>query len=105
MAAPELATAVQHGANIVVCVFDNGTYGTIRMHQERAYPGRVSGTGLVNPDFKALAQSFGMAAWYVTMTDDFLPALEAALASGRPSLIHVRQSPEDIAPGKRLSAL
>ncbi|MGY6627777.1 MAG: thiamine pyrophosphate-dependent enzyme [Oceanicaulis sp.] len=105
MAAPELATAVQHGANIVVCVFDNGTYGTIRMHQERAYPGRVSGTGLVNPDFKMMALSFGMAAWYVAATDEFLPALEDALASGRPSLIHVRQSPEDIAPGKRLSQL
>ncbi|KAA5804802.1 thiamine pyrophosphate-binding protein [Alkalicaulis satelles] len=103
MAAPELATAVQHGANIVACVFDNGVYGTIRMHQDRDYPGRVSGTDLVNPDFKALAQSFGMAAFYVETTDAFAPALDAALAAGRPALIHVRQSPYDIAPGKRLS--
>lgn len=103
MAAPELATAVQHGANIVVCVFDNGVYGTIRMHQDRDYPGRVSGTELINPDFKALAQSFGMAAFYVAATDEFAPALDAALAAGRPALIHVRQSPADIAPGKKLS--
>jgi hypothetical protein len=61
MSLPELATAVQHGANIVVAVFDNGSYGTIRMHQERAYPGRVSGTQLSNPDFKAMAESFGAA--------------------------------------------
>ena len=102
MAAPELATAVQHGANIVVCVFDNGAYGTIRMHQERAYPGRVSGTDLANPDFKLMAEACGCAAWYVERTEEFAAALEAALDAGRPALIHVRQSLADIAPGKTI---
>lgn len=102
MSAPELATAVQHGANIVVAVFDNGSYGTIRMHQERAYPGRVSGTGLSNPDFKAMAESFGAAGFFVDKTEDFMPALDAALAAGRPALIHVKQALTDIAPGKRI---
>lgn len=103
MAAPELATAVQHQANIVVCVFDNGAYGTIRMHQELHYPGRTSGTGLVNPDFKAMAESFGAAGFYVDETDDFLETLEAALAADRPALIHVKQDLADIAPGRTLS--
>ncbi len=102
MAAPELATAVQHGANIVVCVFDNGAYGTIRMHQERAYPGRVSGTDLSNPDFKMMAEACGCAGFFVDKTDDFAPALEAALKAGRPALIHVKQSLADIAPNKTL---
>jgi acetolactate synthase-1/2/3 large subunit len=103
MAAPELATAVQHGANIVVCVFDNGAYGTIRMHQERAYPGRVSGTDLSNPDFKMMAEACGCAGFFVDKTEDFAPALEAALKAGRPALIHVKQSLADIAPNKTLS--
>lgn len=103
MSAPELATAVQHKANIIVCVFDNGAYGTIRMHQERAYPSRVSGTALSNPDFKMMAESFGATGFYVERTEDFMPALEAALDAGRPALIHVRQSLADIAPGKTLA--
>ncbi|MEQ8434327.1 MAG: thiamine pyrophosphate-binding protein [Oceanicaulis sp.] len=103
MAAPELATAVQHSANIVVCVFDNGSYGTIRMHQERAYPGRVSGTDLSNPDFKMMAEACGCAGFFVDRTEDFAPALEAALKAGRPALIHVKQSLADIAPNKTLS--
>ena len=102
MSVPELATAVQHGANIVVAVFDNGSYGTIRMHQERAYPGRVSGTGLSNPDFKVMAESFGAAGFFVDRTEDFMPALEAALEAGRPAVIHVKQALTDIAPGKRI---
>ena len=103
MAAPELATAVQHRANIVVCVFDNGAYGTIRMHQEMHYPGRVSGTGLSNPDFKAMAESFGAAGFFADRTEDVLPAIEAALAAGRPALVHIKQSLADIAPGKTLA--
>lgn len=103
MAAPELATAVQHGANIVVCVFDNGSYGTIRMHQERAYPGRVSGTDLCNPDFAAMAEAFGCAGFFVDRTEGFADALDAALKAGRPALIHVKQSLADIAPGKTIS--
>jgi len=105
MAAPELATAVQHGVNIIVCVFDNAAYGTIRMHQEHAYPGRVSGTGLVNPDFAAMAESFGAAGFYVERTQEFEPAFDAAMKAGRPALIHVRQLLEDIAPGKRLNSV
>jgi len=103
MAAPELATAVQHGANIVVAVFDNGAYGTIRMHQEKSYPGRVSGTDLANPDFKMMAEACGCAGYFVDRTEDFEPALEAALNAGQPALIHVKQSLADIAPGKTLS--
>lgn len=103
MAAPELATAVQHKANIIVCVFDNGAYGTIRMHQDMHYPGRVSGTELVNPDFKLMAESFGAAGFFVEKTEDFMPALEAALEAGRPALIHIKQSMHDIAPGKTLT--
>lgn len=102
MAAPELATAVQHGANIVVCVFDNGSYGTIRMHQERAYPGRVSGTTLANPDFRAMAEAFGCAGFFVDRTEEFAAAMDAALKAGRPALIHVKQSLADIAPGKTI---
>ncbi|MCP2679695.1 thiamine pyrophosphate-binding protein [Maricaulaceae bacterium NA33B04] len=103
MSVPEMATAVQHGSNIVVCVFDNGAYGTIRMHQDMHYPGRVSGTELANPDFKAMAESFGAEGFYVERTEDFMPALEAALDAGRPALIHIKQSVHDIAPGKTLS--
>lgn len=103
MAAPELATAIQHAANIIVCVFDNGAYGTIRMHQEMHYAGRVSGTDLANPDFKLMAESFGAAGFFVDRTEDFMPALEAAMAAGRPALIHIKQSLADIAPGKTLT--
>jgi acetolactate synthase-1/2/3 large subunit len=103
MAAPELATAVQHGANIIVCVFDNGAYGTIRMHQEMHYAGRVSGTDLANPDFKLMAESFGAAGFFVDRTEDFMPTLDAAMAAGRPALIHIKQSLADIAPGKTLA--
>ncbi len=102
MAAPELATAVQHGVNIVVCVFDNRAYGTIRMHQEKSYPGRVSGTDLSNPDFRMMAEACGCAGFLVERTEDFETAFEAALACGKPALIHVRQSLVDIAPGKTL---
>jgi acetolactate synthase-1/2/3 large subunit len=103
MSLPELATAVQHRANVVIAVFDNGAYGTIRMHQERAYPGRPSGTQLDNPDFKVMAESFGAAGFFVERTEDFMPALEAALNADRPAVIHVKQSLADIAPGKRIT--
>ncbi len=103
MAAPELATAVQHRANIVVCVFDNGAYGTIRMHQEMHYPGRVSGTGLANPDFKAMAESFGAAGFFADTTQGAIAAIDEALKAGRPALVHIQQSLADIAPGKTLA--
>ena len=81
----ELATALRHGAEMLVLVIDNGSYGTIRMHQEREYPDRVSGTDLVNPDFAALARAYGAWAETVETTEAFGPALDRALAAtGRP---------------------
>ncbi|BCW88511.1 Acetolactate synthase isozyme 2 large subunit [Alphaproteobacteria bacterium SO-S41] len=101
----EMATAVQYGANIISLVWDNGSYGTIRMHQERNYPGRVSGTDLVNPDFAALARSYGAAGFTVEKTADFEGAFEAALASGKPALIHIKTDVEAITPTTTISAL
>ena len=87
----ELATATGYGAKRLICVVvDNGTYGTIRMHQEREYPGRVSGSDLFNPDFAALAQAYGWASARVERTADFEPAFAQALAAGKPTLIHVK---------------
>ena len=90
----ELATAIQYGIAVVFVVLDNGMYGTIRMHQEHEYPGRVSGTSLVNPDFAALARAYGAHGETVETTAQFAPAFERALASGRPSLLHVRIDPQ-----------
>jgi len=87
----ELATATGYGARkLISVVVDNGTYGTIRMHQEREYPGRVSGSDLFNPDFAALALAYGWAAARVDRTEEFAAALEAALQAGKPTLIHLR---------------
>ena len=77
----ELATAVQYGLAIIIIVINNRSYGTIRMHQERDYPGRVSGTDLVNPDFAAYARAFGAQGEVVERTEDFAPAFERALAA------------------------
>ena len=101
----EFGTAVQAAAAVVVVVIDNGIYGTIRMHQEREYPGRVSATTLVNPDFAALARAFGGHGETVTETAEFAPAFERALAAGRPALVHVCIDPEAITPTTTLSAL
>lgn len=91
MTGQELATATGYGAKrLVSIVVDNGTYGTIRMHQEREYPGRVSGSDLFNPDFVALARAYGWEAAKVQRTAEFEPALRAALASQRPTLLHVK---------------
>ncbi len=105
MSGQELATAVHEDVAIVVLVVDNGMYGTIRMHQEREYPGRVVGTSLTNPDFAAFARSFGVHGETVERTDDFAPALERALVAGRPALLHLRVDPEGITPQATLSAL
>jgi acetolactate synthase-1/2/3 large subunit len=87
----ELATATGYGARrLVSVVVDNGTYGTIRMHQEREYPGRVSGSDLSNPDFAALARAYGWEAAQVSTTAEFEPAFARALAAGRPGLLHLR---------------
>jgi acetolactate synthase I/II/III large subunit len=105
MSANELATAVQHELPIVVLVVDNGMYGTIRMRQERDYPGRVSGTELVNPDFTSFARSFGAYAEAVPATEDFEPALERALAAAVPSVLSLRVDPEAITPRATLAEL
>lgn len=105
MTAQEMATAVQYGANVVVVVVDNGSYGTIRMHQEREYPGRVVATDLRNPDFAAFADSFGAWSASVERTEDFPAAFAAARKAGRPALIWLKTDVEAIAPGRTISAL
>jgi len=89
----EFATAVQYDAAIIVIVVDNSQYGTIRMHQERDYPGRVVATQLRNPDFAAMAQAFGGHGEAVHTTEEFAPAFERALASGKPAILHCRLDP------------
>lgn len=105
MTVQELATAAQERAAIVVVVANNAMLGTIRMHQERTYPGRVIATNLVNPDLVALAASFGVHAERVTQARDFGPALSSALADGGPALIEVVVDAEEIAPAATLSEL
>ena len=105
MTAQELATAVQYGLPMVMIVANNGMYGTIRMHQERLYPGRVVGTSLVNPDFAALARSFGAAGIAVTETADFLPILRRALSASQPTVIELKLDPEAISPRETLSQI
>lgn len=99
----EFATAVQYGLPIIVIVVDNGMYGTIRMHQEREYPGRVSATALRNPDFAAYARAFGGHGERVEKTEDFAPAFERALACGQPAILHCVIDPEAISPAFTLS--
>jgi acetolactate synthase-1/2/3 large subunit len=101
----ELATAVQYGAAFVALVVNNGLYGTIRMHQEREYPGRVFGTDLRNPDFAAYARAFGGHGETVERTEDFAPAYERASASGKPAIIELKIDPDAITPTTTLSAI
>ena len=101
----ELATAVQYRLPVIFVVIDNGMYGTIRMHQERNYPARVSGTDLVNPDFAALARAFGAHGETVVRTEEFAPAFERALAAGRPSLLHVKIDPQALTMSASLDAI
>jgi len=101
----EFATAAQYGLPILVIVCDNASYGTIRMHQERRYPGRVVATDLRNPDFAAYARAFGGFGALVERTQDFPQAFKAARASGLPSILHVKIDPDRIAPGKSLAAI
>ncbi len=99
----EIGTAMQYGADIVFIVVNNGIYGTIRMHQEKRFPERISATDLVNPDFAALCEAYGGKGYRVDKTADFEAAFEAALGDGTVSLIEIRTDPEIIAPGKTLS--
>jgi acetolactate synthase I/II/III large subunit len=101
----EFATAVQYGLPIVVVLIDNGIFGTIRMHQEREFPGRMIASNLRNPDFAAYARAFGGHGETVEETAEFLPAFERALASGLPSIIHVKIDPEAITPTTTLSEI
>jgi acetolactate synthase I/II/III large subunit len=105
MTMQEFGTACQDGANIIVLVIDNGMYGTIRMHQERTYPGRPSATKLVNPDFAALARSYGTFGETVETTDAFGPAYERARAAGTPAILHLKLDPEAITPAASLSQI
>ncbi len=106
MTGQEFATAAQYGAGIVVLLFDNGMYGTIRMHQEREYPGRVLGSGLANPDFARYSEAFGGLGLRVETTGQFGPALERALAFAqaerRPALLHLAVDPQAITPNLTL---
>jgi acetolactate synthase-1/2/3 large subunit len=105
MTMQEFGTACQDGANIIVLVIDNGMYGTIRMHQERTYPGRPSATKLVNPDFAALARSYGAFGETVESTEAFGPAYERARKAGTPALLHLKLDPEAITPAASLSQI
>ncbi len=96
MTGQEIATAFHHGVAPIVLIFNNQMYGTIRMYQERTYPGRVSGTALTNPDFVRLIEAFGGHGELVTATGEFAPAFRRAVTSGRPAVIEVRTNPEQI---------
>jgi acetolactate synthase-1/2/3 large subunit len=101
----ELATAAQYGLNPVILVINNSSYGTIRIHQERQYPDRVSGTDLKNPDFAAYAKSFGVNGEVVERTEDFAPIFERALAARCATLIEIRVGPDSFGPDTSLSAM
>jgi acetolactate synthase-1/2/3 large subunit len=105
MSGQELATAVQYDLPILILVVNNGMYGTIRMHQERHFPGRVVGTDLVNPDFAAYARAFGAHGETVAQTSEFADALDRALDAGRPALLELQIDPEAINPRTTLSAI
>src|SRR4029077_9998510 len=98
MTGQEFATAVQYDLPVIIVVVDNGMYGTIRMHQEAHYPGRVVATGLRNPYFAAYARAFGGYGATVERTADFFPAFEAAQRSGKPAILHLQVDPRAPAP-------
>ena len=105
MTGQELATAVQYQLNVIFIVVNNNMYGTIRMHQERAFPGHVYGTTLVNPDFAAYARAFGASGEVVENTAEFAPAFARAMQAGKPALIEIRIDPEAISPNTTLEAI
>ena len=105
MSGLELATAVQYQLPIVIFVVNNRMYGTIRMHQERHFPGRVVGTDLVNPDFAAYAAAFGAHGEVVTRTEDLEAAVERALGAGRPAVVELVVDPEGISPRATISEI
>ncbi len=101
----ELATAMQYGANIIIIVVNNGIYATIRLHQERDYPGRVVGTDMVNPDFCALARAYGAHAELVTSTGEFKPAFKRAISANSPALIEIQMDPDILSPTATVESL
>ena len=101
----ELGTAMQHNLKPIILIFNNGSYGTIRMHQEKHYPHRVSGTELDNPDFVTLASAYGFESARVTKTDEFQPLFEAALASDKGTIIELMLDIEAISPKMTISRL
>ena len=101
----ELATAMQAGAQPIILIVNNGIYGTIRAHQERHYPARVSGTTMINPDFSALARAYGFHAERVERTEDFAAAFARALASDSGAVLDLNVSPEAITPRQTLSQM
>jgi acetolactate synthase-1/2/3 large subunit len=101
----EFATAVQYDLPLTVIIVDNGMYGTIRMHQEREYPGRISATELRNPDFTAYARAFGGFGVSVERTQDFPAAFRQAQASGKPAIVRLAIDPEAITPGTTLAKI
>jgi acetolactate synthase-1/2/3 large subunit len=105
MTGQELSTALHYGVAPVILVFNNGMYGTIRMHQERTYPGRIIATRLVNPDFAALARAYGAHGETVERTEQFAPAFERSLASGKAAVIELITDPEIISTRTTLSAI
>lgn len=105
MTVNELSTAAQYGANVIVIVANNGRYGTIRMHQEKNYPGRVSGTDLANPDFAALARAYGGHGEVVTDDADFPAAFQRARDAGSLALIELRLDPEALTTAATLSQI
>ena len=110
MTGQELATATGHGAGrgkgkLVSIVIDNGSYGTIRMHQEREYPARVSGTDLFNPDFVQLAQAYGWRGARIDRTEQFVSAFAQAMAADRPTLLHLKLDTDVITSRTTITAL
>jgi acetolactate synthase-1/2/3 large subunit len=101
----EFATAIHHDIPLMVVLIDNGIYGTIRMHQEKTFPGRVAATTLTNPDFAAYARAFGGHGETVRTTAEFAPAFERALASGKPAIVHCYMDPQAITPTATLAQI
>lgn len=101
----EIGTAMQYGAKVLFIVVNNSMYGTIRVHQEKRFPGRISGTDIINPNFPALCEAYGGKGFLVTKTEDFEGALAEALKGDHMALIEIRVNPDDIAPGLKLSSI
>ena len=105
MTGQELATAMHHQLDPIILLFNNGLYGTIRMHQEREYPDRIIGTDLTNPDFAALARAYGAHGETVERTEDFAPALARARESGKAAVIDLRMDANMITTSTTLDAI